>query len=190
MVFTTIVFSFGDDWFSSLPGKTGKGSLWRPFWQDSHDLWMRKWKRNQILLSPSTINATFQDFANGWSAVLSHRSHQAIGTSIAITIYLKAPLTPYKNECRSKAVKVVDYKFKCVNFWRHFWIHNWDQSVTSECYIHIPVLHIVTQKGQWLQERNHYNTCTSHQMWDQVRNNEQSKPWSDFETRHLRHKVN
>ena len=36
MVFTTIVFSFGDDWFSSLPGKTGKGSLWRPFWQDSH----------------------------------------------------------------------------------------------------------------------------------------------------------
>ena len=36
MVFTTIVFSFGDDWFSSLPGKTGKGSLWHPFWQDSH----------------------------------------------------------------------------------------------------------------------------------------------------------
>ena len=36
MVFTTIVFSFGDDWFSSLPGKTGMGSLWRPFWQDSH----------------------------------------------------------------------------------------------------------------------------------------------------------
>ena len=120
------------------------------------DLWMRKWKRNQILLSPSTINATFQDFANGWSAVLSHRSHQAIGTSIAITIYLKAPLTPYKNECRSEAAKVIDYKFKCVNFWRHFWIHNWDQSVgknvsdLTKCYIHIPVLHIVTQKGQWL----------------------------------------
>ena len=37
MVFTTIVFSFGDDRFSSLPGKTGKGSLWRPFWQDSHE---------------------------------------------------------------------------------------------------------------------------------------------------------
>ena len=37
MVFTTIVFSFGDDWLSSLPGKTGKGSLWRPFWQDSQE---------------------------------------------------------------------------------------------------------------------------------------------------------
>ena len=35
MVFITIVISFGDDWLSSsLPGKTGKHSLWHLFWQD------------------------------------------------------------------------------------------------------------------------------------------------------------
>ena len=41
MVFTTIVFSFGDDWFSSLPGKTDKGLLWHPFQQDSHEYKMK-----------------------------------------------------------------------------------------------------------------------------------------------------
>ena len=52
MVFTTIVFSFGDDWFSSLPGKTGKGSLWRPFWQDSQvDSKIQGWQVLYILIS-------------------------------------------------------------------------------------------------------------------------------------------